>query len=174
VGMDLSLNLEHFEFLELDHDYSGDALLFNQLEDQFRLSYFGPYGKQGDVAIQLHLKSKKNGKLSELISIDQQDVNEIVSQNLKTYKPSLSFLPLQVGSENAVIYPNPTSNDIHILLPEGKHGISVYNSLGQRLLQKNDVMNKTYIDAQASGLSGLVHLVIISALKTESYSVFIQ
>lgn len=174
IATDFALNIDAFEFVKIDHDYKGNALLHNLENGVLKISY-ADVNNSKDFEIHLVLKSNSKGSTSDLISLHTQSVNEIVTNELVVSKPELSFSEIQ-KNENTLVYPNPATESLFIVSPESKIGstVQIYNSIGKLIHTQNIDKKRLQIDLVSLNAKGLIHVVVFDKNDNSSFMIVAQ
>ncbi len=93
----------------------------------------------------------------------------LIEQNgCEVYSPCIQFIETASLSDNAIetiqVYPNPTTNYVHLNLPKEVVSISLYNTLGIAVWSSTNLVEKIDMSTYASGT-----YVLQIATKTENY-----
>ena len=174
VAMILSLNFEALELIEIDHDYKSNVVLHHLKGDALNLSFFDMQN-ESSLEIELTVKAKKEGLLSELLGTNENKINESVTNGLIVSKPILKFENSH-EREEIQFFPNPANELLYITLPENRVGstVQLYSSIGQ-LLASDIIQNTTHLlDLNQLNIKGLVHVVIFDENENSSFKIVAQ
>jgi hypothetical protein len=154
-GLQMSLNLDNLSLLDVIDNYSGSQLFYNELSSSdLRFSFLDDATLQ-NFDITLELEVLEDGMLSDMISLNADFANEVVSYDAHA-GIDINFEQSSSVDEVLVVKGNVLSNSLEINLPiEHTAAIKVYNLQGRLINSQLPVNNRVVLERNNFPISGM-------------------
>ena len=155
---------------------SDEDMVYNNESSRIGITYVS-YKSKAELSFELTMIAEEDTNLSDLISLDESFLKELVDSKLNT--KTLSLNPRLADNETIIIeneisiYPNPVENVLSIEFPSStERTISLANVSGQNIYNYKLSADRLDLERTAAMQSGLYFLTINSEEGIKTYKLF--
>lgn len=113
-GAGFKLNHPELELLDVASEEYESSMMINELESFTTVLSYLPYKPTEQLRVELTFKAKTSGQLSELLLLDDNYANELISDDYLLNKMTLNYESSEGQKEGVFVYPNPVQDALFI------------------------------------------------------------